>query len=287
MTITKCAERIRSVGLLFSRIGLEEIEKFELSDPQFSEALRIAEVCDESAPALLGLNATVAYMLGVRGEEFWHSFSDYCIRRCGELNVFDLVIEFTRTNNLFSLKNKLRRLDRLRSCPDLPQAIDEHNLIKYWNLLAECLGSDRGSKTVVFSVKMVYYGLRALGINVDLPHEAPIPVDRRISLLSVSSGMTSFNGCRSEPIPLRRLRRYGELIMRKPELVREVWWEVSRISKIPPLHIDAPLWVIGRYLNFGSRGVIYEELIKSQIGRLLSPSLLKTLINELYNLLPP
>ncbi len=283
-----CANRVRSVGNVFKELGIDGIRRFELSDPQFTEALKIVKVCGKSTPALLGINAAVAYMLTSKGEEFWRSFSEFTINKCRELDIIDLVTEFTRFNNSFNLRNKLKRLSKLRNCPELFRAIFEHDLLKYWNTLAKCLNVGKESKTVVFSVKMIYYGFRALEVYIELPNEAPIPVDRRVSLLTASSGIISLNGCSllySKSI--RDLRKDGEFLMRKSKLVRKAWEMVSRTSQIPPLHLDSLIWVIGKYSFLGGRKEIFKSLSESVIGEIINYGLLKSLINEIYYRLPP
>ena len=285
-----CFNRLRSVGEVFKGLGIYGVKKFELIDPQFNEALRISEACGKLTPALLGINAVVAYMITNKGEEFWHSFSEFSIRRCREKDIVDLVIEFTRRNNLFNVRNKLRRLSKLRNCPELMESIERHDLIKYWETLAQCLRVSKKSKTIVFSVKMVYYGLRAIGADMELPGEAPIPVDRRISLLTVSSGTISPSNCGSLVTQsIHQLRKASKALMKKPNLVRKVWGGIAQISKVPSLHLDAPLWVIGRYSYLGRKKKILDTVVKSLsfINDEISTELLKELINELYYRLPP
>jgi len=285
-----CINRIASIGKLFRRLGVGGIKEFELGDPQFIEAQRISELCGKLTPALLGINALVAYMLTGKGEDFWHSFSEFSLSKCSGRDPIDLVMEFTKRNNLFNLKAKLRRLAKLRNCPELMDCIGRQDLRRYWAMLAQCLGVSKESKTVVFSVKMVYYGLRAIGADIELPDEAPIPVDRRISFLTASSGLISLNDCESSPPqPLQQLKKVSKELMKKPSLVRKVWSNVAQISRISPLHLDAPLWIIGRYSYLGRKKKILSEVLKSFafISKEINSELIKELINELYYLFPP
>ena len=138
------------------------------------------------------------------------------------------------------------------------------DLRSFWADLARAVGAKPRAKTVVFAVKMLYYSLRAAGFKVrGLPYEIPIPVDFRVSLMTLTSGLIA-DGAADFRSEARLLRERGA------ELVRRGWGLVSELSSVPALNMDVVLWLVGGAVdrsNF-SRKKVYLELEKV-VGRTL------------------
>ncbi|MHA1616740.1 MAG: N-glycosylase/DNA lyase [Candidatus Njordarchaeales archaeon] len=184
---------------------------------------------------LIVLNALSSYMLNCTGEEYWWEFSRYfCSSRnmikklesTGIINVFKDFLRRSKCNKRF-LETKLRRVDRvIQLINSLIQDIDAYacSSEKLLEELVERLGGRRDAKTLVFTVKMFNYGLRiCTGQRYVLPFTISIPVDNRISKISNALGIK--------------------------QRITEFWNNVSKIVKIPPLHIDSLLWVAYRYMK--------------------------------------
>lgn len=254
---------------------------FEDRDPQMMVAREIHDLCGRVCAAILAVNALVSYMLEVRGEEYWNALADYVrAHGCpkGHEDVVDLVERFTARRNRRFLDAKLRRLRRLRACPDVVGLALEGDLRAFRSGIAKCLGSSPEAKTVVFSVKMAYYGLRASGERLRLPEDLPIPVDFRVAYVTYLSQMIDVND--STP------RDAVKVLMSKPKAVRRVWGEVSRLSGIPPLNLDAPVWIIGRYVGLGRKTLVVDALRELSVVEELGEARVRKLISELLYLLP-
>jgi DNA-(apurinic or apyrimidinic site) lyase len=275
--------RVRAVAEAFSHLGHDGVVAFERRDPQMRSAELLARRCGpEQAPALLGINALVSYMLTGRGEEFWESFSRFASERCSDSDPVSVVIEFTRTFNRYNLKAKLARLQKVAKCLSHVGTEIFTDLEKYWSFLRKCLNLKGDEKTLVFSVKMVYYGLKASDMNVEVPPDIPIPVDRRISIVTLTSGII-----RGSELTLQGIRKDAAELMRRRRKVASVWDEVARLSAIPPLHLDAPIWLVGRYVNSWSRGNALEGLKRIGLEKEVGFNKLRKLIDELLYLVPP
>lgn len=281
--------RIASVGDVFRELGLEGVRKFEVLDKQMDFAKGIAGSCGDAAPLLIAVNATVSYMLMYKGETHWALFSDFVRRKCPKsfTDTVEIVKEFTAMHNKRYLRAKLSRLEKLKKCSEIGNSILESDLRSFWNNLAACLEVRKDSKTVVFAVKMCYYGLMALGKRVELPAEAPIPVDRRVSLITVTSGMVLQHQRQFREELLKNVKAVSAELMKKPKLVQRVWSGVSTISGIPQLHLDAPAWVIGAYIELGRKSLVLEELRKRGITSNVGEDVITRLVDELLHVFPP
>ena len=248
LRIARVAEAFKEAG------GLKFAKAFEEADPQMGAAERLCSVSGYLTPLLLAINACVSYVLAGRGEEYWSSFADF-IASAGRkpsnyLEVTKLVKEFVSESKHHGLARaaKLGRLSKLAGCSALRRFENPHTEFirdprSLLRALAECLKSSVHAKTVVFAVKMYYYGVKACsGIDMVLPKEIKVPVDRRVTYLTYTSGMIEVSGGSSREEIIRKL-------MARAEVVRLVWDKVAELSNIPPLHLDAPLWIIGRYVG--------------------------------------
>ena len=272
---------MRAVAEAFKELGMGGVQVFEDHDPQMIVAREIHGMCGRVCVAVLAVNALVSYMLEVKGEEYWSSLADHVrVHGCPESpeDVIELVERFTIRRNRRFLEAKLRRLRKLRTCPDVVVLALEGNLRLFRSRVAKCLGSPPEAKTVVFSVKMAYYGLRASGESLRLPEDLPIPVDFRVAYVTYLSQMISVHA--------RTPQDAVKAIMSKPKAARKVWGEVSKLAGIPPLNLDAPVWVIGRYVDLGRRTLVINALRKLGITQDLEETRVKKLVDELLYLLP-
>ncbi len=269
-------ERLVKIGITLKSFGIIGAKYFEFLDPQMNIARELVLRCPSNALYLLALNSLVSYSLTMRGEFFWKEFSKYVSLRCREIESFHdivkIVKEFTMIYNRYLLSQKIRRLDRIMHCKNIITYINNTELVELRNYIAKCLDSDPDSKTIVFSIKMIYYGLRALGYEYTLPFDIPIPVDRRVAKISIISGIIE---CESlKPCNI-------EYVLRYPKIIIKAWNEIGRISSIPPLHIDAIVWYFGGFSNYTSR----KEILNAIDHRLIDYfgiERIRELINDLF-----
>ena len=229
---------VREVSKALSAFTLSDALAIEVFDPQLVSIKEASSACGSLTPTLTYLNALVSYALSCRGEDYWKEFSTYLGRVCAEgaptdfAGAVDLVLSFIGSSrcNRVGASRKALRIRRLSRASAVRGLMGSEDYVGLWRATYSALGSEPYSKTVVFSVKMYYYGLRALRPSVNpLPHEIPIPADRRISRLTFRLGLVNgFDSWRD--------------LFRCPEAVASAWLEVSRDVGIPPLHIDSVIW---------------------------------------------
>lgn len=237
-------ERVRELGEIIKEIGLKRILEIEKNDPQYKAIENLAKLLDtKSLCALTLMNALVSYNLTSKGENYWFEFSDYFSKRKIDSELVIEMINFLKTSkgNKLALNQKVSRLLRLKTSGFIQKLLknfDDYSSdpLKLWRGIYLNVKSDKNSKTVVFSVKMFFYAYRAsTGKLIIFPMNIPIPVDRRITKLTITSGIIDV--------------KYNNLsikhLMKTPEIVRKAWHMVSLTSKIPPLHIDSLIWPLG------------------------------------------
>ena len=120
---------------------------------------------------------------------------------------------------------------------------------------------------------MYYYVCRACGASVG--GEIPIPVDRRVAYVSLSSCL--IRGCSSTLSVCSR-----DLI--KPRYRRHVisaWMEVSRKSGIPSYNLDSVVWVLGRYIESGNNTEdVLQHILATYPGLAKYASNLRRIVEE-------
>jgi len=280
LRIARVAEAFKEAG------GLGFAKAFEEADPQMKAAEKLCGTSGSLTPLLLAINACVSYVLAGRGEEYWNSFADF-IASAGKLpnsylDVIELVMEFVSKSKYHGLAKaaKLSRLSKLLRCSALrrfedPRAEFTKDPRSLLRALAECLRSSEYAKTVVFAVKMYYYGFKAcLRADMVLPKEIKVPVDRRVAYLTYTSGMLEVSGDLSREEIIRKLMSHAEA-------VRFVWDRVAELSDIPPLHLDAPLWIIGRYAGLGRSIEEVIDGVAKLLGNRLPRDKLELVVGEL------
>ncbi len=278
---TRNEERITAVASTFRRYGGEALEILESRDPQMKCAESLLLNCGvEDAAELMGMNALLSYMIPVRGEMFWASFMNHSLKACGELSNAEIVESFTKRMNRFGLTAKLRRIKRFEACASInpPPYLD---LRSYWDYLKKCFHAEGVEKTLAFSVKMVYYVLKAAGLNPEIPAEIPVPADRRAALITLTSGLVL-----PAPKSFPELRELGKEVFRKPSLIREVWGMVAKRSSIPPLRLDAAIWLAGRFVEEWSISKAVMKL-REALGLGRNYGCVEAVVKELLHALPP
>lgn len=246
-------KRVEILAGIIKKIGINSILKLEEKDPQYLALKDIYNhVNDVGITCLLAIcNALISYRLHGSGEEYWREFADFIKTTHIDLDpdkIVDVVIEFLYHSNInrFLCNQKASRLRRLKLSGRHRSIVHEccklePNLLKLNVIIADGVKADIHSKTIVFAVKMAYYSLRTSGKTIIPPIDISIPVDRRIALLSYTSGILEFEG-----IELKNPRFLELKLLSKPSIIREAWFRVAHLSNTPPLNIDSLLWVIAR-----------------------------------------
>ncbi|MCD6324578.1 MAG: N-glycosylase/DNA lyase, partial [Desulfurococcales archaeon] len=272
--------RIRRVAEAFKRHS-KALDILESKDPQMRCAETLVSSCGvETAAQLMGMNALVSYMIPVRGEEFWTSFMEFAVKMCRNRGALEIVEEFTKQHNRFSLTAKLCRIKEFGKCVADNQP-PYKDLGEYWKFLRTCLHAEGVEKTIAFSVKMVYYVLKSAGLNPQIPEWIPLPADRRAAAVTLTSGCVL-----PTPKDLNSLRSLAKDLFRKASLIREVWSSVGEMSGIPPLRLDVAVWLAGRYVGLWSREEALESM-REELGlRAQGLRDVENLITELLYVLP-
>lgn len=203
--------------------------------------------------------AAISYQLATRGEDHWALAASFASG-----DAVASLKRFAASSPSLKLQREARvsRVEKLtRYYPRFVEHFDEYirDLDALRSDVARALAASPNSKTVVFSAKMFYYAAKALGLQLDVPAGIPIPVDRRVCLISLLSRVVEG----AEPT----LRGARTLLSRAPGLVAKAWSYVGELSATPPLKLDALLWTLGGCYERHSS----PELALDRALRLLSP----------------
>ncbi len=234
--------RVSRIAEAVRKVGMDAVRAIEENDPQYKALRRLVEGLGD--PCLAGFlavaNALVSYRLSLPGEEYWEEFSEAALRYRWGMGIQGFFEDFLRSSkaNRLGVEAKLRRIRRLLGTIN-PEKICGMcgDLEGLRTLIARALGSKPGSKTIVFAVKMYYYICRITGDEPRIPMGIEIPVDSRIALLAATSGIIVDGGWRSI---WRRLYR------EEPGLAARAWGMVAQAAGVPPLNLDALLWLPAR-----------------------------------------
>ncbi len=234
--------RVEILGGLFNKYSFLA-NRFEEADPQFKAVSEIVRRIggEEAFIAVVG-TALVSYMLSLRGEEHWFLLAKYSKEFSNGVLLLEKFVEESPSLR-FNRKTRLNRVKIFanRIVPIIRE--EKYSLLKdlrrLHSILYKGLSVNPDAKTIVFAVKMAYYVAKALGLKGALPKDISIPVDHRVCLVSLTSGI------------IRDLennnwgRRANILRNRNPSIVRTAWHKVSSISCIPAISIDTVLWLVG------------------------------------------
>ena len=244
-------DRAIELGIFLREFGSDKIELFEITDPQYKALENLyRELNDCSSLALLTvLNSIVSYQLSTTGEDYWWEFSRYQEFKKYSRNPEMLWDAFRRfllssRGNTSAREIKLRRISRLREeefhieiyAKFSDYAKDLGSLAKR---LSEILRQNIYDKTIVFSVKMLYYVARICNMKIGGFEEVKIPVDRRVAAVSFTS----------EIVDVVDTRDVVEYIMREKKTALKAWDIVSETSGISLIKLDSLIWVMGRYVR--------------------------------------
>lgn len=235
--------RVHAIASVLRRISPEAIDVIEFNDPQFKAVNMVVNAYGYKAIALVVANALVSYRLTLTGEEYWIEFANWFIKarpRIGKaddvLNAFSSFLSVSKGNRILRVQ-KLNRLKRIaRVIEDILEQPDRYLDLKLLiRELAMSLKAKPFEKTIVFAAKMAYYTFKTLGYNARLEEVTVIPVDKRIALLTVTSGLLDTD-------PKNIMSRYRDTAI-------GAWREIARLSNIPLLRLDAIVWLPARGLE--------------------------------------
>ena len=208
------SNRVEELYQKLRGLTVEDAIRVEEQDRQFKALKRLYEEIKnpELFLKLTVMNALLSYQLQMKGEDYWERFSDFFSEK-PEVDAFP---EFLEKFNRRFLNAKLKRFEKVRKCVGTifkKHTIEEigKNLKLLVEELSECLNQRKDAKTVVFAAKMFMYGYRIVfGKDPEGLEEIEIPLDSRLKKLLPS--------------------------------VKE-WRELSDRLGIPPIHLDALVWV--------------------------------------------
>ena len=246
------------VARLLRELGVEVVLELEEVDPQFEAVASLCRVLGLDGAVATYLVAVATYQLKCSGEVFWSRFSEY-MRRVVPDKVVEGVVGFILSDECSSIQRQVkvgRVLKLSRYIGDVRYLISSCNFLELWKLTYRALNADANSKTVVFAVKMGYYGAKALNIcRGPLPSEIPIPLDRRVARATLNLGLLIVGS--------------PEDVMRCRDVVLESWRDIGRSSGVPPIHIDVLLWALQNpntlakaLRRVGRREEVLEALLK-------------------------
>ena len=250
--------RVEAVARALSRVPVKAVKVIEFSDPQYKAVKRIALAYGAKSIVAVVANALVSYRLPVRGETYWSNFADFLLSK-GRIDDFEELIESVREFLVSRMQGgtlidqKLGRIwkarDALRKLYTNPLGFTD--LTRLLELLASQMKSRGVEKTIVFAVKMAYYFYTALGVEVFNTHNIPLPIDRRVAIITSSSRMLHVS--------------IKSIMSKYRDEAVKAWSRVSSLSGIPPINMDAIIWLpaqnILRLLKRGL-GIAREEYAK-------------------------
>lgn len=109
------------------------------------------------------------------------------------------------------------------------------DLASLWRLIVRIMNARGDEKTIVFAVKMAYYVGRACGLDVNVPMDIPIPVDYRVTVITICSGLMPVMGSPSNVADLARELMTRRRLRFKGRGARSVGLVAYRRSILIPL----------------------------------------------------
>ncbi len=182
-------------------------------------------------------NCIVCYQLSSTWEKYWEEFSKKSIDFFENLKnhpthiykrgqeIVDFFIDFL-PNSLWNKRFVDTKINRLKKLlPFLDQYIKNNdyynnNLIIFRDELAKSMKQEKTAKTIVFAVKMLLYWISIINWwkNKICPFEIEIPIDSRLTQI---------------------FEKYKEDYTD----IRLFYNDLSKKLDIPPIHLDAILWI--------------------------------------------
>ncbi|ABM80311.1 N-glycosylase/DNA lyase [Hyperthermus butylicus] len=227
--------RVRRVGEALAVVSPHALDVIERRDPQYKAISMLAEKYGVEALAVIVANALISYRLTLKGEEYWLEFASYFSKAGLPRTAQEIVSAFRgflseSRGNRRLVEQKLLRIRRaaplLEDVASDPLRYSDVGLLV--EMLARQLRARRHEKTIVFAGKMAYYLFKALNVEVRGLERIPLPVDRRVALITVTSGIADAD---------------ISTIVSRPDAAIEAWSEIAKISSIPAMRLDAVIWL--------------------------------------------
>lgn len=211
-------------------ISLNDAIKIEESDLQFFELKKLYNSIKnkEIFLWLIIANCIICYQLSSTWEAYWKEFSLYFGNIKKEINKNDIINELwvfiknSKWNKRF-IKTKINRLEKLK--PFIDEFVWNERFY-YENMqilqlkLANTMNQKATDKTIVFTVKMFSYWARIVFNEIiKFPFEISIPIDSRLKKI------------------------YEKFNENKNLRIDEFYNILAKKLNIPPLYLDAVLWV--------------------------------------------
>jgi DNA-(apurinic or apyrimidinic site) lyase len=210
------------------QFSLKDAFAVEKSDRQF-QALEYLFTKIQNKNKYLSLilaNSTVSYLLSSSGEDYWEEFCTFFWenRKKQEKDMIDEIIKFLPISKWNKRLNthKTSRLLKLSSFISTFQeniSLFENDFILLRNTLAYHMKQKNDSKTIVYTIKMLSYGIRIVqNKDIVIPFEIEIPIDSRLTKI---------------------YELYNE---NKNLKIKDFYFQISKKTSIPPIHLDGILW---------------------------------------------
>lgn len=279
--------RVKRIADVVRKIGLKRIYVIEEKDPQFiatkilyQNSLNVGYTCLISVA-----NALISYKLSSKGEIYWLKFANYISSLPENFTyILNNIVRFLKETklNVMMMDQKIRRLQRFLNSTTAKKLYENpeyyaKNLESLRNEIASVLKTNPNLKTIVFSAKIFYYA--STGIKPKIPLSIPIPVDSRVTKITITSGILNVKD------NIGRSRKTSYLQSKYSYMIRRAWINVSTVSKIPSLNIDSLLWISGKYLSYGfSKQVLAErtiEYLKDLLGERFE-TVLEEFVKEIF-----
>ena len=213
---------------LIQDISLKDILEIEKNDPTFTPLIWLYNQINnkEYFLPLVVTNALICYQLSSTGEKYWKEFSEHASKKeyHKESDIFDFFTWFLAQSqwNKRLVPTKLRRLEKLRGnlmniSVDSEIYYNDMKLLQLY--LGDIMKQKHTDKTIVFAVKMFGYWSRIHFWEIKIyPKKINIPIDSRLENI---------------------YKKYGWNIKNSTIF----YDKLSKKLDIPPLHLDAVLWV--------------------------------------------
>jgi len=213
---------------LIQDITLEDILELEKNDPTFTPLISLYNEINDKGffLSLITTNALICYQLSSSWEEYWREFWDKAWKyNYQDMNdIFNFFIDFLPKSkgNKRLVPTKLKRLEKLRNfLSDFSDHESDfyNDMISLQTALGKTMKQKKTDKTIVFAVKMFGYWARIRFKEIKIyPKEINIPIDSRLENIYKTYKWNEKNS-----------------ILFYDKLCKKL--------KLPPLHLDAVLWV--------------------------------------------
>jgi len=223
---------------IIKNVTLEDAIEAEMTDPMYIALQWLYDVLENKSffiPLIIA-NALICYQLSSTGESYWEEFSKEAAKYKYEKvnDIFLFLIDFLprSTWNKRLVPTKLERLKKLKIFLNeffYEQKYYYKNMEKFQKDISKEMRQIRTAKTIVFTVKMLWYGWRIRFWETKIfPKNINIPLDSRLTNI------------------YKKYRwDYG--------FATDFYHDLSEKLDIPPLHLDAVLW--GNYETFMSEEI--------------------------------